>query len=120
MKRSREERTTPKVPTFKAPPIGKEKEAAAKAPAASTAPKSGLVSEKIFDLMKTFLARGEGKHLIPKVKAVFGFEILEKKGGKPTCDNRNEETSAVYELLAAIARHQFVDSPKKLCDPRVK
>ena len=64
--------------------VEKEKEAAAKAPAASTVPKSGLVSEKIFDLMKTFLARGEGKHLIPKVKAVFGFEILEKKGGKPT------------------------------------
>lgn len=60
----------------------KEKEAAAKAPSAATAsaPKTGLISEKIFDLMKTFLARGEGKHLIPKVKSVFGFEILEKKG----------------------------------------
>ncbi len=63
----------------------KEKEAAAKAPTAVTtsAPKTGLISEKIFDLMKTFLARGEGKHLIPKVKSVFGFEILEKKGQKP-------------------------------------
>ena len=64
--------------------VEKEKEAAANAPAASSAPKTGLVSEKIFDLMKIFLARGEGKHLIPKVKSVFGFEILEKKGGKPT------------------------------------
>lgn len=66
--------------------VEKEKEAAAKAPATGTssAPKTGLVSEKIFDLMKIFLARGEGKHLIPKVKSVFGFEILEKKGGKPT------------------------------------
>ena len=29
------------------------------------------------------LARGEGKHLIPKVKSFCGFEILEKKGQKP-------------------------------------
>lgn len=66
--------------------VEKEKEAAAKAPAAgaSSVPKTGLISERIFDLMKTFLERGEGKNLIPKVKAVFGFEILEKKGGKPT------------------------------------
>ena len=35
-------------------------------------------------MMKTFLARGEGKHLIPKVKAVFGFEITKKKGAKPS------------------------------------
>jgi hypothetical protein len=46
-------------------------------------PKSGLVSEQIFDMMKVFLARGEGKHLIPKVKAVFGFEITAKKGSPP-------------------------------------
>lgn len=62
--------------------VEKEKEASAQTPA--VAPKSGLVSENIFDLMKVFLARGEGKHLIPKVKAVFAFEILEKKGAKPT------------------------------------
>ena len=31
--------------------------------------------------MKAFLERGEGKHLIPKVAAVFGFEIIDKKGG---------------------------------------
>ena len=33
--------------------------------------------------MKVFLARGEGKHLIPKVKAVFGFQITKAKGQKP-------------------------------------
>lgn len=59
----------------------KEK-AASQAPAA--APKSGLKSERIFDMMKAYLSKGEGKHLISKVKSVFGFEILEKKGGKPT------------------------------------
>lgn len=35
--------------------------------AAPAAPKSGLVSEGIFDMMKVYLARGEGKALIPKV-----------------------------------------------------
>jgi 3-hydroxyacyl-CoA dehydrogenase/3a,7a,12a-trihydroxy-5b-cholest-24-enoyl-CoA hydratase len=33
-------------------------------------------------MMHTFLARGEGKPLIPKVGAVFGFDILKTKGGK--------------------------------------
>lgn len=61
--------------------LEKQKEQAAAAPAA---PKSGLVSEQIFSMMKEFLARGEGKPLIPKVKAVFGFEITKAKGQKPT------------------------------------
>jgi hypothetical protein len=34
-------------------------------------------------MMKVFLGKGEGKHLIPKVKSVFGFEITPKKGAKP-------------------------------------
>lgn len=32
--------------------------------------------------MATYLSRGEGKSLIPKVQAVFGFEITKTKGGK--------------------------------------
>jgi len=44
---------------------------------------SGLISESIFEIMKIFLERGEGKHLPPKINAVFGFDILKKKGGKP-------------------------------------
>jgi len=35
-------------------------------------------------MMQNFLARGEGKHLINKVKAVFGFDIQEQKGGPIT------------------------------------
>jgi hypothetical protein len=35
-------------------------------------------------MMKVFLARGEGKALIPKVAAVFAFEITKAKGQKPT------------------------------------
>lgn len=31
--------------------------------------------------MKTFLDRGEGKALVPKVQSVFGFGIQAKKGG---------------------------------------
>lgn len=39
--------------------------------------------------MKTFLDRGEGKALIPKVNAIFGFEIMRTKGGK---------VEAIYEI----------------------
>lgn len=63
--------------------LEKVKEDEAKAPAVA-APSSGLVSESIFSMMKVYLARGEGKHLIPKVKAVFGFDITKKKGAKPS------------------------------------
>jgi 3-hydroxyacyl-CoA dehydrogenase/3a,7a,12a-trihydroxy-5b-cholest-24-enoyl-CoA hydratase len=34
-------------------------------------------------MMKVYLGRGEGKGLIKKVNAVFGFEITPKKGAKP-------------------------------------
>ena len=33
-------------------------------------------------MMHTFLARGEGKALVPKVGAIFGFDISKTKGGK--------------------------------------
>jgi 3-hydroxyacyl-CoA dehydrogenase/3a,7a,12a-trihydroxy-5b-cholest-24-enoyl-CoA hydratase len=33
-------------------------------------------------MMRVFLERGEGKPLIPKVGAIFGFEISKTKGGK--------------------------------------
>lgn len=39
--------------------------------------------------MKTYLDQGLGKALIPKVNAIFGFEITKKKGGK---------VEAVYEI----------------------
>jgi putative sterol carrier protein len=55
------------------------------APAQAAAPAStGLKSEGIFQMMSVFLQRGEGQKLIPKVSAVFGFEITKQKGQKPT------------------------------------
>jgi len=33
-------------------------------------------------MMAAYLNQGEGKALIPKVAAVFGFEITKTKGGK--------------------------------------
>jgi 3-hydroxyacyl-CoA dehydrogenase/3a,7a,12a-trihydroxy-5b-cholest-24-enoyl-CoA hydratase len=56
----------------------KSKVAASPAVAASS---SGLKSENIFGMMATYLNQGLGKALIPKVDAVFGFEIQGKKGG---------------------------------------
>jgi len=52
--------------------------------AAPVAAASTLKSEKIFGMMATYLNQGLGKELIPKVASVFGFEILETKGAKPS------------------------------------
>lgn len=43
---------------------------------------AGLKSEEIFGMMKTYLDQGLGKELIPKVAAIFGFEITRAKGAK--------------------------------------
>jgi len=56
-------------------------------PAASSG--SGLKSEKIFGMMAAYLAAGHGKALIPKVDAIFGFQITAKKGAQP---------SLIYEI----------------------
>jgi len=58
--------------------LEKQKEAAAKA--APVVASSGLKSEGIFSMMKSYLAQGHGKALVPKVAAVFGFEITKAKG----------------------------------------
>ena len=63
--------------------LEKAKEQAAAAQAAPATPSTGLESELIFNMMKNFLARGEGTEIIKKVNAVFGFEITKKKGQKP-------------------------------------
>jgi len=47
---------------------------------ASSSSGSGLRSQQTFDLIRVFLDRGEGKPLVPKVAAVFNFEITPKKG----------------------------------------
>lgn len=60
-----------------------EKKKASAAPAKAAAPSSGLKSEAIFNMMANYLARGEGKATVPKVSAIFGFEITPKKGAKP-------------------------------------
>ena len=61
-----------------------KEERAKAATSAPAVPSTGLMSEKIFSMMKEFLNRGEGKHLIPKVKSILGFEITKKKGAKPS------------------------------------
>ena len=49
----------------------------------SGASSSGLKSDQLFEMMGVFMQRGEGKHLIEKVNAVYAFEIIPEKG-KPT------------------------------------
>lgn len=43
--------------------------------------RTDLRSEQIFSMMREYLARGEGKGLIPKIDAVFNFDIQKEKGG---------------------------------------
>jgi hypothetical protein len=52
--------------------------------AAPATPAGGetLKSDEIFGMMATYLNQGEGKPLIEKVAAIFGFEITKTKGGK--------------------------------------
>ena len=58
------------------------KVAETKAPVATSAGGAGLKSEEIFGMMKSYLNQGLGKALIPKVDAIFAFEIIKAKGGK--------------------------------------
>jgi 3-hydroxyacyl-CoA dehydrogenase/3a,7a,12a-trihydroxy-5b-cholest-24-enoyl-CoA hydratase len=62
-------------------PVEEQKPIAKSAAPVSSAP-SNLKSDEIFGMMKTYLDQGHGKPLIPKVDAIFGFEILKVKGGK--------------------------------------
>ena len=41
-----------------------------------------LKAEEVFGMMHTYLAQGLGKEVVPKVQAIFAFEILKVKGGK--------------------------------------
>lgn len=54
---------------------------------------SNLKSDEIFDLITKYLATGAGKENVQKVSAIYQFDILEKKGGKPvktwTIDMKN-------------------------------
>jgi hypothetical protein len=65
---------TPEVPA-KPEPIKEQ----APAPSVSA---SNLRADEIFGMMKTYLSEGLGKPLVPKVAAIFGFDITKTKGGK--------------------------------------
>ena len=43
---------------------------------------AAISSDEIFGMMATYLNQGLGKAIIPKVGAVFAFEITKTKGGK--------------------------------------
>ena len=43
----------------------------------------GMKTDKVFNLIGAYLASGEGKDIISKLSAVFGFEITPKKGEPP-------------------------------------
>ena len=50
---------------------------------AGAAADGGLKTDKVFELMNAYLATGEGKHIVDKLQAVYGFEITKKKGEPP-------------------------------------
>ena len=49
----------------------------------------GLKADDIFGMMYTYLSQGLGKDVVPKVAAIFSFEITKTKGGK---------VEAIYEI----------------------
>lgn len=60
----------------------KKQEAVVSKSAPAPAPsQSNLKSEGIFSMMDAYIALGEAKPLIPKVAAVYNFNITLKKGG---------------------------------------
>ena len=69
--------------------------------AAQPAGATGLKTDKVFQLMNAYLATGEGKPIIDKLQAVFGFEITPKKGEPPvrvwTIDLKNGHGSVKLE-----------------------
>jgi len=42
-----------------------------------------LKTDKIFELMASFLAKGEGKPIVEKLQAIYAMEILPQKGQPP-------------------------------------
>lgn len=58
----------------------KDKEEELKKSQAASTPTSNLKSDMIFGMMRTYLDRGLGKSLIQKCGAVYGFDVLAKKG----------------------------------------
>jgi 3-hydroxyacyl-CoA dehydrogenase/3a,7a,12a-trihydroxy-5b-cholest-24-enoyl-CoA hydratase len=42
----------------------------------------GLSADEIFGMMFTYLSQGLGKDIVPKVAAIYAFEITKTKGGK--------------------------------------
>lgn len=74
--------STPSTPPAKTTPDTTAK-TTTPPPAATTASTGApLKAQDIFNMMASFLDQGEGKPLIPKVAAVFEFEIVRTKGGK--------------------------------------
>jgi len=99
---SAQEAITP-VLTFLADNANKKKE---EAKPAAAAPRTDLKAFEIFGMMEQYLADGHGKDLIPKVSAVFGFDILKKKGEK--------KAAAQFTInLKEGNGHVKVEAPKK-------
>jgi len=77
--------------------MGKLQEAEEEKPQAAAA--SSLKSDAIFGMMSTYLSQGNGKAQVSKVAAVFGFDIILKKGGKVegsfTIDLKNGQGNCV-------------------------
>lgn len=86
-------------------------------------------SDAIFDLIKAYLAAGEGKQLTQKVGAVFQFDITEKKGGEVlkswTIDLKNgnglckEGKPEKYDALFTMTDTDFVQVCEGKLNPQM-
>ena len=88
-----------------------------------------LKSEDVISLIKAYLGGEEGKKLVEKVAAVFQFDILEKKGGKPvktfTIDLLNgsgalkEGPAEKYDVLFTMTDEDFFGVTNGTLNPQM-
>ena len=78
------ERSKNRIAESKArPKSGSQNESPASLTSETTSQSTGFKTDKTFELMNAFLKSGEGKDVVNKVSAVFGFEVTPKKGEPP-------------------------------------
>ena len=84
-----------------------------------------LKSEKIFEMMALFL-KENGKIIIPKTKAIYRFDVLDKKGGYATSwivDLKNgngsvtKSTEGKPDTIFTVVDSDFIELASKKLEP---
>ena len=68
----------------------------------------GLRADDIFGMMFTYLSQGNGKDLIPKVNAIYAFEITKTKGGILLPESKQEQLN--FGVVIAVGPGRTLDN----------